>query len=728
MLTPNPFYQAYGAAALAAGAELVPVAATAATGFLPDYAALPAATLDRVSLAYVCSPSNPQGAVADEAYWRTIFELAERHDFIVLADECYSEIWRGAPPPGALEVARGVGADPARVVVFHSLSKRSGVPGLRSGFAAGGAGAIDAMKRLRSYGGAPSPLPLQRAAAALWRDEAHVEASRALYVAKFEAADAILGDLPGYVPPRAGFFLWLAAGDGEAATLRLWREAGVKALPGAYLGRATERCGQSGARLRARGARRRARRRDQGARGDPRRPRVDAFRREGLRMAQRAKAKRRSPLMESDTEEALRRRGTELLGLILIGVAALAWTTLWTYSPDDPSLFSATDDAPRNALGLVGASLADPLHRALGWAAFGAPVALAVWGMRLVLHSGENRVLSRLIALPVAALAAAAFAASHVPLAGWPHSYGLGGLLGDATLGAALEVVPLEVAIALPLVSVALAIVFVATAGYALGLTWAEVGSLSRFAGQGSVLLYSGAHGLAGRALGGAAAGASRARDLAARALEARQAAARERGAAAPASAIPRFDPAALRATAEGQGRPKRSIPPVAASDRAPEARSRSRARRDRDGGRGARTGPDPAAARLARAERERRDPRQEREGAARGTARTRARRGDRRLPDAAARVVAGPRHDRAPPSEPGRARRERPDARERARRLRRARARSSPVRPGPVVTMYELEPAPGLKASRVIGLSRRHRPLDVGARLRASRRCRGAR
>jgi N-succinyldiaminopimelate aminotransferase len=135
---------------------------------------------------------------------------------------------------------RLAGADPARVVVFHSLSKRSSAPGLRSGFAAGGRGAIGAMRRLRAYGGAPSPLPLQRAAAALWRDEAHVEASRAMYVAKFEAADATLGDLPGYVAPRAGFFLWLAAGDGEAATLRLWREAGVKVLPGAYLGRATE--------------------------------------------------------------------------------------------------------------------------------------------------------------------------------------------------------------------------------------------------------------------------------------------------------------------------------------------------------------------------------------------------------------------------------------------------------------------------------------------------------
>ena len=173
-------------------------------------------------------------------------------------------------------------------------------------------------------------------------------------------------------------------------------------------------------------------------------------------MAHRAKAKRRSPLMESDAEEALRRRGAELAGLALMAVAAFGWALLWTYSPDDPSLFSATDAAPRNALGLVGASIADPLHRALGWAAYGLPLALAVWGLRLVLHAGEGRALRRAPAIPVALLAAAAFAASHVPLAGWPHSYGLGGLLGDASLGALLGALPFDLALALPLASVAL--------------------------------------------------------------------------------------------------------------------------------------------------------------------------------------------------------------------------------------------------------------------------------
>jgi aspartate/methionine/tyrosine aminotransferase len=240
ILVPNPFYQAYGAGALAVGAELVPVDATAETGFLPDYAALPPALLDRVTLCYVCSPSNPQGAVADRGYWRTLIALAERHDFRILADECYSEIYRDDPPPGGLEMAAEAGADPERVVMFQSLSKRSNAPGLRSGFAAGGPRSIAALRRLRAYGGAPVPLPIQHASTALWRDEAHVAASRALYRDKFALADRILGNTGGYASPRAGFFLWLRVGDGEAAALRLYRETGVRVLPGSYLGRATE--------------------------------------------------------------------------------------------------------------------------------------------------------------------------------------------------------------------------------------------------------------------------------------------------------------------------------------------------------------------------------------------------------------------------------------------------------------------------------------------------------
>ena len=237
ILVPNPFYQVYAVAALSVAAEPVYVPATAATGHLPDYAALPEGVLDRTALVYVCSPANPQGAVADRAYWADLLALAERHDFIVLADECYAEIYRGTPPPGVLEVADEIGADPERVVAFHSLSKRSNVPGLRSGFVASGPRNMARIRTLRAYAGAPLPLPLQHAAARLWADAAHVAQNRALYDEKFAQADALLGHLPGVTIPPAGFFLWLPVDDGEAAALKLWRETGVRVLPGAYLGR-----------------------------------------------------------------------------------------------------------------------------------------------------------------------------------------------------------------------------------------------------------------------------------------------------------------------------------------------------------------------------------------------------------------------------------------------------------------------------------------------------------
>ena len=235
VLMPNPFYQVYAVAALAVGAEPVAVPATAATGFLPDYAALPPELLDRTAIAFVCSPANPQGAVAGTGWLADLVALAERHDFLVFSDECYSEIWRDAPPPGLLQIV----GDPERLFVFNSLSKRSNLPGLRSGFVAGGAQGIARIRQLRAYAGAPLPLPLQRVAEAAWADEAHVEASRALYAAKYAAADEILAGLPGYAPPAGGFFLWLPVPDGEAAALRLWRETGLRVLPGAYLGRDT---------------------------------------------------------------------------------------------------------------------------------------------------------------------------------------------------------------------------------------------------------------------------------------------------------------------------------------------------------------------------------------------------------------------------------------------------------------------------------------------------------
>lgn len=237
ILTPNPFYQVYAVAALSVGAEPVYVPATPETGNLPDFNSLSAEVLERTAIAYICSPANPQGAVADAAYWRDLITLAEKHDFIIFADECYSEIYRDTAPTGALEIAHQMGADPDRVVIFHSLSKRSNLPGLRSGFCAGGVESIKRIRALRAYAGAPLSEPLQAVATAVWNDEAHVVENRALYGAKYKIADDIFGHVAGYDSPKAGFFLWLPVKNGEDAAVRLWQETGVRVLPGAYLSR-----------------------------------------------------------------------------------------------------------------------------------------------------------------------------------------------------------------------------------------------------------------------------------------------------------------------------------------------------------------------------------------------------------------------------------------------------------------------------------------------------------
>ena len=235
VLMPNPFYQVYSVATLAVGAEPIYAPATAETGFLPDFAGLPEDVLNRTAIVYLCSPSNPQGAVATAEYWTELFALAETYDFKVFADECYSEIYRETAPLGALTAGEDV--DPERIVLFNSLSKRSNLAGLRSGFAASGPENIKRMKALRNYAGAPLPLPLQRVAEKVWADEGHVDANRVLYREKLEYSDDLFADVSGFKPTEAGFFLWLPCADGEAMTKKLWVEAGVKVLPGAYLGR-----------------------------------------------------------------------------------------------------------------------------------------------------------------------------------------------------------------------------------------------------------------------------------------------------------------------------------------------------------------------------------------------------------------------------------------------------------------------------------------------------------
>jgi N-succinyldiaminopimelate aminotransferase len=236
MLIPNPFYAAYAAGAVAADCEPVYLPATAATGFLPDLDALSEELLARTVACYLASPSNPQGAVADRAYLAKLAAMARRFGFLVFCDECYCEIYGDQPPPGMLAAA----PDFTNIVVFHSLSKRSSLPGLRVGFAAGDRHFLAAYLELRNVAAPQVAGPAQRVAIAAYGDERHVEENRRLYREKFDLADQIVGDRYGYRRPAGGFFLWLdvsAQGGSEAATLALWRDAGVRVVPGRYLAR-----------------------------------------------------------------------------------------------------------------------------------------------------------------------------------------------------------------------------------------------------------------------------------------------------------------------------------------------------------------------------------------------------------------------------------------------------------------------------------------------------------
>lgn len=239
VLVPNPLYHVYAGAAVMAGAEPVFVPAEAETRFLPDFRVLRADLLDRVALAYLCSPSNPQGTSASLDDLCSIIEMAMVHDFILAVDECYSEIYDREPPPGALEAAASFGKrrDKAleHIVIFNSLSKRSSAPGLRSGFVAGGARAIAAFAKLRNFASCQTPLPIITVAQRLWRDEEHVRLTRDGYRARFDLAEQALAGRYGFYRPDAGFFLWLDVGDGEDAARRLWGEAGLRVLPGACL-------------------------------------------------------------------------------------------------------------------------------------------------------------------------------------------------------------------------------------------------------------------------------------------------------------------------------------------------------------------------------------------------------------------------------------------------------------------------------------------------------------
>src|ERR1700678_2814857 len=237
ILLPNPFYPAYGAGARAADCEAIYLPTTLANGFLPDLDALDDATLARAVAIYIASPANPQGAVASRDYFGRLKKLADRFGFMILSDECYSEIYTQAAPGSMLEAA---GPDFTNVVAFQSLSKRSNLPGMRVGFAAGDSKFLGVFHELRNVAAPQVPVPLQHVAIAAYSDEAHVEENRRLYRLKFDLADQILGDRYGYRRPAGGFCLWLdvsAHGGDEAATVKLYRDGGVRVVPGSYLAR-----------------------------------------------------------------------------------------------------------------------------------------------------------------------------------------------------------------------------------------------------------------------------------------------------------------------------------------------------------------------------------------------------------------------------------------------------------------------------------------------------------
>ena len=241
VVCPNPFYQIYEGAALLAGAETA-FANCRAPHFKPDWGSIPETVWQRVKLVFVCSPHNPCGSVMQKADWAELFELQSRYGFIIAADECYSEIYfEGEPPIGCLQAAAELGRDFSKLVMFTSLSKRSNVPGLRSGFVAGDAALLKDFLLYRTYHGSAMGIPVQMASIAAWNDETHVLENRRLYQEKFARMLPILAQGFEVTRPDASFYIWLQAPDGDdlAFARTLWREAAIQVLPGRFLARDT---------------------------------------------------------------------------------------------------------------------------------------------------------------------------------------------------------------------------------------------------------------------------------------------------------------------------------------------------------------------------------------------------------------------------------------------------------------------------------------------------------
>ncbi len=241
VVSPNPFYQVYEGAAFLAGADPVYLPCDGSNGFIPDFDDVPASTWRDCQVLFLCSPGNPSGTVIPRETLAKVIELADRYDFIVASDECYSELYpdEGNAPEGLLQTCAALGRDDfARCVVFHSLSKRSNLPGLRSGFVAGDARILDGYLKYRTYHGCAMPIHNQLASIAAWNDEDHVRENRAAYRAKFEAVVPILREVMAVDFPDAGFYLWPETPlDDETFARELSAQQNVHVLPGRYLSR-----------------------------------------------------------------------------------------------------------------------------------------------------------------------------------------------------------------------------------------------------------------------------------------------------------------------------------------------------------------------------------------------------------------------------------------------------------------------------------------------------------
>jgi N-succinyldiaminopimelate aminotransferase len=242
VLMPNPMYQIYLGAAVTSGATPYLMPCSAGNGFEPELDAVPDDVWADTAIVYVCSPSNPTGWVAGADYYTRLLELADKHDFYLLADECYSEIYWEAPPVGLLEVAQSLGREGfSRCLVFNSLSKRSALPGLRSGLIAGDAELIGRFAKLRSYTGPATPIPLQQVAAAAWSDETHVQRHLEVYR---QSLALFFNTYDQSSPPAGSFFVWLPVEDEEAFAVAAYEQQAATILPGSYLG-ATDRDGNN---------------------------------------------------------------------------------------------------------------------------------------------------------------------------------------------------------------------------------------------------------------------------------------------------------------------------------------------------------------------------------------------------------------------------------------------------------------------------------------------------